>query len=64
MLILMVSTGLYGQSHGPFTDDELNLIERKKNYGHPIVVGMNDGNYDGARAGQIKYMTLILLQVE
>ena len=46
---------LYGQSHGPFTDDELNLIERKKNYGHPIVVGMNDGNYNGARAGQIVY---------
>lgn len=46
---------LYGSSHGPFSDDEVNLIERAKNYGHPIVVGYNDGNYNGARAGQIRY---------
>jgi PQQ-dependent dehydrogenase (s-GDH family) len=46
---------LYGTSHGPFSDDELNVIEKQKNYGHPIVVGYNDGNYNGARAGQIRY---------
>jgi trimeric autotransporter adhesin len=42
---------LYCSSHGPFSDDELNLLEAGKNYGHPIVIGMNDGNYDGAKAG-------------
>ncbi len=46
---------LYGSSHGPFSDDELNIIEKQKNYGHPLVIGYNDGNYDGARAGQIRY---------
>jgi glucose/arabinose dehydrogenase len=42
---------LYGSSHGPFSDDEINIIEKGKNYGHPIVIGKNDGNYDGAKAG-------------
>lgn len=43
---------LYGTSHGPFSDDELNIIERGKNYGHPLVIGYSsDGNYDGAKAG-------------
>jgi hypothetical protein len=46
---------IYGSSHGPFSDDELNMIEKGKNYGHPIVVGFNDGNYNGARAGQIRW---------
>lgn len=43
---------LYGSSHGPFSDDEINIIERGKNYGHPIVIGYSaDGNYDNAKAG-------------
>lgn len=43
---------LYGSSHGPYSDDEINVIERAKNYGHPIVIGYaSDGNYDGASAG-------------
>lgn len=42
---------LYGSSHGPFSDDEINVIEKAKNYGHPIVIGFNDGNYDNAKAG-------------
>jgi hypothetical protein len=44
---------LYGSSHGPFSDDEINLIEREKNYGHPHVIGYNDGNYNGAKAGPL-----------
>jgi PQQ-dependent dehydrogenase (s-GDH family) len=43
---------LYGSSHGPFSDDELNVIETGKNYGHPQVIGYSaDGNYNNAKAG-------------
>jgi PQQ-dependent dehydrogenase (s-GDH family) len=43
---------LYGSSHGPFTDDEINWLQAGKNYGHPLVIGdSNDGNYDDAMAG-------------
>jgi hypothetical protein len=43
---------LYGSSHGPFSDDEINIIEKNKNHGHPLVIGYSgDGNYDGAKAG-------------
>jgi glucose/arabinose dehydrogenase len=43
---------LYGASHGPFSDDELNIIESAKNYGHPRVIGYSaDGNYNNAKAG-------------
>lgn len=39
---------LYGTSHGPYSDDELNIIEGFKNYGHPLVIGYHaDGNYNG-----------------
>lgn len=39
---------LYGSSHGPYSDDEINIIEGFKNYGHPIVIGFAaDGNYNG-----------------
>ena len=43
---------LYGQSHGPFSDDEINIIKNSGNYGHPLVIGYAaDGNYDGSAAG-------------
>lgn len=39
---------LYGSSHGPYSDDEINIIEGFKNYGHPLVIGFAaDGNYNG-----------------
>lgn len=39
---------LYGSSHGPYSDDEINIIEGFKNYGHPLVIGYAaDGNYNG-----------------
>ena len=41
---------LYGSSHGPYSDDEINVIEPFKNYGHPLVVGFADGNYNGNTA--------------
>jgi trimeric autotransporter adhesin len=42
---------LYGAEHGMFADDEINIIEAGKNYGHPLVEGYNDGNYNNAKAG-------------
>src|SRR5690606_17588578 len=30
---------LFGSSHGPFSDDEINIVEEGKNYGHPLVIG-------------------------
>jgi glucose/arabinose dehydrogenase len=42
---------LYGSSHGPFSDDEINVIQRGKNYGHPKVIGYADGNANGTTAG-------------
>ncbi|MET0635758.1 MAG: PQQ-dependent sugar dehydrogenase [Chitinophagaceae bacterium] len=45
---------MYGSSHGPFSDDEINELMMGKNYGHPEIIGYSaDGNYDGARAGPI-----------
>ena len=38
---------LYGSSHGPYSDDEINIIQPFKNYGHPLVIGYADGNYNG-----------------
>ncbi|HUC82788.1 MAG TPA: PQQ-dependent sugar dehydrogenase [Flavisolibacter sp.] len=42
---------LYGSSHGPYSDDEINILERDKNYGHPLVIGYADGNYNNSKAG-------------
>jgi PQQ-dependent dehydrogenase (s-GDH family) len=41
---------LYESEHGPFSDDEVNIIEKGKNYGHPLIIGYADGNYDGLAA--------------
>jgi trimeric autotransporter adhesin len=39
---------LYGSSHGAYSDDEINIIEGFKNYGHPLIIGFHqDGNYNG-----------------
>ncbi|MFD2145359.1 PQQ-dependent sugar dehydrogenase [Mucilaginibacter antarcticus] len=42
---------LYESEHGPFSDDEINIISKGKNYGHPLVIGYADGNYNGLAAG-------------
>ena len=43
---------LYASQHGPYSDDEINVIEEAKNYGHPLVIGYAaDNNYNGANAG-------------
>jgi PQQ-dependent dehydrogenase (s-GDH family) len=45
---------LYSSEHGPYSDDEINLIEKGKNYGHPLVIGYPDGNYNGLAASVSK----------
>ena len=46
-----VNNSLFGASHGPFSDDEVNKIISGQNYGHPKVIGKkSDGNYNGAKA--------------
>ncbi|MCD0486840.1 PQQ-dependent sugar dehydrogenase [Pedobacter sp. MC2016-14] len=43
-------TRIYACEHGPYSDDELNVIEKGCNYGHPLIVGYADGNYNGMKA--------------
>ncbi|MCD6011230.1 MAG: hypothetical protein K0Q79_1092 [Flavipsychrobacter sp.] len=42
---------LYETEHGPYSDDEVNIIRRANNYGFPLIVGYTDSNYDGSKAG-------------
>ncbi|UOQ79077.1 PQQ-dependent sugar dehydrogenase [Hymenobacter sp. 5516J-16] len=49
---------LYASEHGAFSDDEINLIERGKNYGHPLVLGFADGNYNGLAAAASHHASL------
>ena len=41
-LIMAGNNKLYSSEHGSANDDELNLIEKGKNYGHPAVRGFCD----------------------
>jgi PQQ-dependent dehydrogenase (s-GDH family) len=49
---------LYSSEHGAFSDDEINLVERGKNYGHPLVLGFADGNYNGLAAAASEHTDL------
>jgi len=42
---------LYSSEHGPFSDDEINIIQVGRNYGWPQVAGYCDGNYNGMTIG-------------
>lgn len=42
---------LYSTEHGPFSDDEINIIDQGRNYGWPNVIGWCDGNYNGRTTG-------------
>jgi PQQ-dependent dehydrogenase (s-GDH family) len=41
---------IFSSEHGPYSDDEINMIEKGKNYGHPLIIGYPDGNYNGLAA--------------
>ena len=49
---------LYATEHGPFSDDEVNIIGKGNNYGHPLISGYADGNYDGLAASVSAHNTL------
>lgn len=49
---------LYEVEHGPFSDDEVNIIEKGKNYGHPLIIGYNDGNYNSLAAAASEHKEL------
>jgi PQQ-dependent dehydrogenase (s-GDH family) len=49
---------IYAAEHGPFSDDEINIIEKGKNYGHPLVIGYNDDNYNQLAAGVTTHTSL------
>ena len=51
---------LYESEHGPYSDDELNIIVPQKNYGYPVVVGFADGNYNGSAVGSGSTVPLIV----
>ena len=38
---------LYSSEQQDMSDDELNIIEKGRDYGWPLVSGYSDGNYDG-----------------
>ncbi len=42
---------LFSSEHGPYSDDELNVIETGRNYGWPQTAGFCDGNYNGRTIG-------------
>ncbi|HLS95210.1 MAG TPA: PQQ-dependent sugar dehydrogenase, partial [Sphingobacterium sp.] len=44
---------LFSCEHGPFSDDEINIIEKGSNYGHPLIIGYADGNYNGLAAAAL-----------
>ncbi len=56
---------LYGSSHGPYSDDEVNIIDSLKNYGHPDVIGKaSDENYANSNAGANSGSTLPIITSE
>lgn len=56
---------LYGSTHGPYSDDEVNIIERARNYGHPLVIGYAaDENYAGSSAGSYPSSTIPIITSE
>ncbi len=54
---------LYEAEHGPYSDDEINIIRPGYNYGFPLIVGYADSNYDGSRSGAGSGAPMIVSEV-
>jgi PQQ-dependent dehydrogenase (s-GDH family) len=50
-LVMGTNGIMYETEHGPYSDDELNIISSGKNYGFPLIAGLADGNYNGIKVG-------------
>lgn len=55
---------LYESEHGPYSDDEINIIQGGYNYGFPLIMGYADGNYDGSKAGAGSGLPYITSEVQ
>jgi glucose/arabinose dehydrogenase len=42
--LVLVGSQLFSSEHGPDSDDEINILEKGRNYGWPEVKGFCDGN--------------------
>jgi PQQ-dependent dehydrogenase (s-GDH family) len=42
--LVFANNKLYSSEHGPTSDDEINIIEKGKNYGWPTVMGFCEGS--------------------
>lgn len=62
-LVISPSGILYESEHGPYSDDEINIINPGYNYGFPLIMGFADGNYDGSRAGAGSSLPYIVSEV-
>ncbi|WP_164974199.1 PQQ-dependent sugar dehydrogenase [Filimonas effusa] len=56
--VIQGTNRIYAAEHGPFSDDEINLVEKGMNYGHPLVIGYNDNNYNQLAAGTTRDSSL------
>ncbi|PZR23021.1 MAG: glucose dehydrogenase [Citrobacter freundii] len=50
--LVMANGRLYSSEHGPDNDDEINIIEKGKNYGWPTVQGFCDSPGEQSLCGQ------------
>jgi glucose/arabinose dehydrogenase len=48
---------LYSSEHGPYSDDEINIIEPGRNYGWPWIAGFCDDNYNGRYIGGFRVVS-------
>jgi glucose/arabinose dehydrogenase/mono/diheme cytochrome c family protein len=55
-LVFAPNGRVYASEHGPFNDDEVNLLERGRNYGWPVIEGFTD-RADEIAAAQGKEFT-------
>ena len=42
--LVFIGSRLFSSEHGPSTDDEINIIEKGRNYGWPTITGYCSGN--------------------